>query len=138
MPINAPESAKSTWFGADAKIRWDLGPSQTLVVNAEAVFGSLDATDESPGADPSGYFASADWRLNKRWNVGAFAESGTERLDDEHRTHRYGAFAGLALMEESTLFRVVGRATDPPDGDTRAEVLLQALFALGPHRPHRY
>ena len=108
------------------------------MVNAETVFGSLDGTDETPAADPNGFFAAADLRATKRWNVGGFAESATERADDDVRTKRYGGFVGLALMEETTVFRLVGSAVDPDEGESSTEVTLQAIFGLGPHRPHRY
>ncbi len=132
------EGAKATWFGPDLKLRFDLGPQSALVVNAEAILGSLEATEEAPAADPNGWFASADWRKSRRWNFGGFAESATERQDDTVRTNRFGVFAGLALLEETTLFRVVGRTTDPDGGESASEVILQALFGLGPHRAHRY
>ncbi len=132
------ESADATWFGPDLKLRFDVGTQSALILNAEAVFGTLDATAESPSVDPSGWFASADWRANKRWNLGGFAESTTERLDDDLRTNRFGGFVGMALMEETTLFRLLGRVTEPDEGDSETDVILQAIFALGPHKPHRY
>jgi hypothetical protein len=132
------EGAKVTWLDADAKLRFDLGPNRALVVNAEAVSGSLDGTDEAPASDPNGFFAAADLRATKRWNLGGFAESATERDDDDHRTNRYGGFVGLALMEETTVFRLVGAAVDPDGGESSTDVTLQAIFGLGPHRPHRY
>ena len=132
------EGAKATWWTIDGKLRLDLGPRTDLILNAEAALGSLDGTDEVEAADPNGWFASADLRLDRRWNFGAFAESATERFDDEHRTGRLGGFVGMALMEETTLFRLVARSTDPDEGERTTEVLLQALFALGPHKPHRY
>jgi hypothetical protein len=132
------ENAKVTWFDADLKVRFDLGPNRTLVVNAETVLGSLDGTDEAPSADPNGFFAAADLRATKKWNFGGFMESATERADDGVRTNRFGGFVGLALMEETTVFRIVAAATDPDEGDSSTDVTLQALFGLGPHRPHRY
>lgn len=132
------EDAKATWFGGDAKIRFDLGPYRTLVVNAEAILGTLDESDEAPASDPNGFFASADLRTGRRWNLGGFAESATERADDSIRTNRFGGFVGFALMEETTVFRVVTAVTDPDEGDSSTDVTVQALFGLGPHRPHRY
>jgi hypothetical protein len=132
------EHAKATWFDADLKLRFDLGPYRTLVVSGETVFGSLDGTDEAPASDPNGFFAAADFRADKRWNVGGFAESATAREDDTVRTNRYGGFVGMALMEETTMFRLVTAVTDPDGGDSSTEVTVQALFGLGPHRPHRY
>jgi hypothetical protein len=130
--------AYATWFGPDLKVRFDLGPQSTLIVNGEAAFGSLDATEATPSADPNGWFASADYRANKRWNFGGFAEATTARFDDNLRTNRYGGFIGLSLMEETTLFRILGRTTDPENGDSNGEAIVQAIFGLGPHRAHRY
>lgn len=130
--------AYATWFGPDLKVRFDLGPQRTLILNGEAAFGSLDAAEAAPSADPNGWFTSADFRANKRWNFGGFAESTTNRFDDEAHTNRYGGFVGMSLLEETTLFRVLGRTTDPEDGDSEAEAIVQAIFALGPHRAHRY
>jgi hypothetical protein len=132
------ESAMATWICADAKARWDLGPYRALVLNAEGVFGSLEETEEAPEAEPDGFFVSADLRASKRWNVGAFAESATERDDDEVRTNRWGGFLGLGLMEETTMFRIVGHVTEPDEGSSQVGVIAQALFGLGPHKPHRY
>jgi hypothetical protein len=130
--------AYATWAGPDLKVRFDLGPQTTLIVNGEATFGSLNATAATPSADPNGWFTSADFRANKRWNFGGFAESTTGRFQDDARTNRYGGFVGFALLEETTLFRVLGRTTDPEDGDSEAEAIVQAIFGLGPHRAHRY
>ena len=132
------EDARATVAGPDLRLRWDLGPTRSLVVDAEALFGRLDATDETPATDPRGWFVSGDLRLSPRWNVGGFAEATTARLDDDAITRRAGAFAGLALMEETTLFRLLVRSTDPPDAGSSVDVVLQAIFGLGPHRPHRY
>lgn len=132
------DDAKATWIDADAKLRFDLGPYRTLVLSAETVFGKLDASEEAAASDPNGFFAAADLRADKRWNVGGFAESATHREDDTVRTNRYGGFVGLALMEETTMFRLVTAVTDPDEGASSTDVTVQALFGLGPHRPHRY
>jgi len=136
--FDPPANARATWFGPDLKARFDMGPQSALVVNAEAILGSVDAREDGEAGDPHGWFTSADWRASRRWNVGGFAEQTTLRDDDTFSVSRFGAFAGLALMEETTVFRVVGRVTDPEEGDPEAEILLQAIFALGPHQAHRF
>jgi hypothetical protein len=132
------DGAGAFYVAPDLKARVELGPRTALVLNAEAVFGSLDESEERVGSDPTGWFASADLRPGRRWNIGGFAESSSERAQDDVRTHRFGAFAGLSLMEESTLFRLVARRTEPDEGDAEMDVILQAIFGLGPHAPHRY
>jgi hypothetical protein len=136
--FDTADGSKATWIGADLKTRRDLGPYRALILNIEAVYGVLDASEEVAASDPNGWFASADLRTGKRWNFGGFAESTTERFDDSVRTNRFGAFLGFALMEESTLFRIVGHVTDPQEGDPVIGGLVQVIFGLGPHRPHRY
>ncbi len=132
------EDAQATWIDVDAKAKWDMGPNRSLVLNGEGAFGDRDETTETPASKPRGFFGSADLRLNKRWNVGGFAESAEEVEDDDATTVRWGGFAGLALMEETTVFRVMGRVTDPEAGEDVADAIVQAIFALGPHKPHRY
>ena len=132
------EGAKGTWADVDLKMTWDLGPRRLLIVNAEGILGSLEATDEVPESEPWGFFTSADLRLSRAWNVGGVAEGSTERHDDEHVTYRYGGFVGLSLLEETTMFRALLRRTEPDEGVAETEFFLQALFGLGPHMPHRY
>ncbi|GJM45221.1 MAG: hypothetical protein DHS20C21_20630 [Gemmatimonadota bacterium] len=133
------ESARVAWIGTDAKLAWDLGSNRQLEITAEAAFGDYDSTDELPaGSTPKGWFAAADLQTSRRWNLGGFAENTTSRLDDDLQVNRYGGFLGFALMEESTLFRVMGSSTDPDGSEREDELIVQAIFGLGPHRPHRY
>lgn len=132
------ERATATWLDIDAKARFDFAPNRILYLNAEGVFGALDETEANPASDPWGWFVSADLRTSKKWNLGGFLESSTERMHDDMSVNRYGAFVGMSLMEESTMFRLVGSTTDPDEGETETAVFLQVLFGMGPHRAHRY
>ena len=132
------EGADVTWLGADARARWDLGASRELVLNAELLRGALGGTAEAEAADPWGWFASADLRVDRHWSVGGFAESTTARHDDRATTSRFGGFVGYALFEESTVFRLVGRSTEPDGADATMDAIAQLVFGLGPHQPHRY
>ncbi len=132
------EEARATWVDVDLKSHFDFAATRSLVVNAEAAWGRLDPAEDIAAQEPRGWFASADLRVGRRWNVGGFAESATERLDSDIQTQRLGGFLGLALMEESTVFRLLGAVVDPEVGELEAVVELQALFGLGPHRPHRF
>ena len=138
---------EALFFTPDVKLRVETGPRSVLVVNAEAVFGDVDVDyheearavhEEEDSVSPNGVFVSADYRFDKRFNGGGFFETSTEREDDDHRTDRFGAFVGYSLMEESTLFRLRVRQTEPHEEDGAFDITLQALFGLGPHSPHRY
>ena len=132
------ERAKATWVGVDLKGELLFGSQSKLVLAAESNFGSLDETLLTEASSPWGWFASADVRANPRWNFGGFAESTEEKFEDQHSTSRFGGFVGLSLMEETTVFRLVAHRTEPFEGKTETGITLQALFGLGPHRPHRY
>ncbi|MCA9753826.1 MAG: hypothetical protein KC591_16635 [Gemmatimonadetes bacterium] len=132
------DGAHATWLDIDAKFNFDLGPTRKLVLQVEGVKGTLEASEETSAQDPTGFFAVADLRLDRRWNVGGWAESTAERADDSIRTSRYGGFVGLQLMEETTVFRAVARRTSPDEAPASNELVLQALFSLGPHQPHRF
>ena len=61
------------------------------------------------------------------------------------REQSYGAFAGLALMEETTAFRLDWRRVQPgrPLGasvDPAAEnhLTLRVIFSMGPHKAHQF
>ncbi len=147
--IEPDAGTRAVWFGPDLVMKLDLGPTRRLVVNVEALFASIDDMETSlervgvhrssgMRGDPGGVFAAADLRTSKRWNLGMFGESATGRLHDADRTTRVGAFVGLSLMEETTVFRLLARHTDPDAGDGENELVFQALFGLGPHSPHRY
>jgi hypothetical protein len=137
---------ESRFFSPDLRLRVETGPRSVLVVNAEAVFGKLEVHDEDEHAhgeeghsvSPNGVFVSADYRMGAHWNGGGFFESTTAREHDDHRTDRFGAFVGFSLMEESTLFRLLVRQTEPDEDESSFDITLQALFGLGPHAPHRY
>ena len=86
----------------------------------------------------TGGYVIADWQFAERWNAGVKLDRA-EGLDSEDHVERTEAFLNFRLMEESTLFRLLVRRED---GDLLAEphdtAALQAVFSLGPHKPHSF
>ena len=50
----------------------------------------------------------------------------------------FRVFGGFAVMEESTLLRLMYERFLPQDQDAINTVTLQLLFSMGPHKPHQF
>lgn len=136
-----------TLWGADIKYRWAPDRYRSLTVQGEWVRSRRDALHhhhhegeahtEIERVEASGFFAFVDWRLAQRWNLGAIVEQSELAEQEGVKVRRAGVFAGFAVMEESTLVRLLVRRTDH-DELRRAynEVILQLVFSLGPHKAH--
>jgi hypothetical protein len=149
---NVAAAARTTVWGADARAKlWTSGRAY-LLLQAEALRLRRDDAgwDTGTGAyrleqvDPWGWYAFADWNLSPRWNVGGSYERF--QRDDATRKwdHAVGLFAGYALMEETTAFRLgwerfqaaaVGEEPAPEAVDT---FTLRVIFSMGPHKAHQF
>jgi len=150
---NIAAGTRTAVWGADAKAKLWHGDRSYAVLQAEVL--SLDreqaAWDEVAAAytsvrvKPAGGYFYADWNWNTRYNAGAsferFQQPTTERSWDQ----AFGVFAGLALMEETSVFRVAWNHYQPgrPPGaikDPKAvnTVTLSVVFSMGPHKAHQF
>jgi hypothetical protein len=141
---NVAAGTRTTVFGADVKAKlWTSADAYWLVQGEwlrldrrDAAWSAIDgytATD----VDGTGEYLYADYNWARRYNLGASFESfavpgtdGTERS--------VGAFAGLALMEETTAFRFDWRRVDPESGDAYNRINLRVIFSMGPHKAHQF
>ena len=133
-------------LGADVKYRWAPDKYRSLTVQGEWIRSERDVPHDADGSgdgsqiesvESTGYFAFVDWRFRQRWNLGAIVERTDLAEEADVAVERAGLFAGFALMEESTMIRLLLRRSD---GDAYAEpvneAILQLAFSLGPHRAH--
>jgi len=133
-------------LGADFKYRWAPDKYRSLTVQGEWIRSERDVPHDADGSgdgsqidrvESTGYFAFVDWRFRQRWNLGAIVERTGLAEEAGVAVERAGLFAGFALMEESTMVRLLLRRTD---GDGFAEpvneAILQLAFSLGPHKAH--
>lgn len=132
--------------GADAKARFHLTPLSQLVIQGEAVFkhshaaaGAADtATGAFPAEDRIGFYAFADYRRHSRWNGGLLYEQWEREGEASSVDRAFRVFCGFAVMEESTLLRLMYERLLPQDQDAVNSVTLQLLFSMGPHKPHQF
>jgi len=143
---NVAAKTTSTIAGVDAKAKLWFSPQKVLVLQSE--FLMLDREDaivdeETNGITtshvrPVGGYLFADYTIKKRYNIGARAER-YQRVDaDKTWDQSFGVFAGLALMEETTLFRANWDHFSPDEEDAVNTFTLQVVFSMGPHKPHQF
>lgn len=149
---NAAAASRTTLFGADVKAKLWNSESSYLVLQGEWL--ALDREDagwdEAAAAytrssvKPAGLYVFTDYSFDRRYNVGASFERWQSADADAPWNHAFGVFAGLALMEETTVFRAGWerfRAATPAGGGSPAAVntfTLRVVWSMGPHKAHQF
>lgn len=149
---NAAAGTKTTLFGADAKAKLWNSPMSYLVLQGE--FVSLEREDAgwdetaaaytSESVTPAGAYLYADYNFRTRYNVGASFERWQTADAEKDWNQSFGVFAGLALMEETTAFRVGWehfQAATPAGGEAPDAVhtfTLRVIWSMGPHKAHQF
>jgi hypothetical protein len=151
---NVAAAARTLVLGGDVKAKLWTSPNAYLLLQGE--FLRLDRDDA--GWDPtaaaytntkntnSGGYAFADFNWKQRYNVGGSFERYQNPDVASQDVSSYGAFAGLALMEETTAFRLDWRHTTrsgvvPATStalDAVNEITLRVIFSMGPHKAHQF
>ncbi len=152
---NVGAAARTTLLGGDGKLKLWTAATSYLLIQGEWV--SLDRDDAGwdstravytrAAVKRSGGYAFADYAFASRYDAGLSFETYEEPFPApaDVRSHAFGAFAGLALLEESTIFRIGWErfhrdagplaASEPLDVNT---VTLRVLYSMGPHKAHQF
>jgi hypothetical protein len=150
---NVAAGARTTLLGADAKAKLWHGARAYLVLQGEWLRLERDETqwDEAAAAystaavKPQGGYVFADYNFDRRYNVGASFERWQQPTADRTCDRGFGLFAGLALLEESTAFRIgwerlqpgrPGGATETPDAIQ--SITVRVIYSMGPHKAHQF
>lgn len=127
---DVPTESRAWLSGADVKAKFPVGATDQLTVQAEALYRE-DAETRM------GLLGFCEYRFRTRWSGGMLYErwepDGRGTADQAFR-----AFAGFAVLEESTSLRLAYERFLPEGGDAADTVILQLLFGMGPHKPHRF
>ncbi len=150
---NVAAATRTTVIGADAKAKLWAGPNAYLLLQGEVMHHRRDdaAWDEAAAAyatsstKGTGGYLFADWNWATRYDAGA-SFSQWQELDAAQDWNRaFGLFAGLALMEETTVFRVdwsrlqpARPAGAPADPEPVQQLTLRVVFSMGPHKAHQF
>ena len=94
----------------------------------------------TPGAHltPLGGYFYADYNWAMRYNAGISFESYQRPVAGTPTDQSFGAFAGFALLEETTAFRADWRRHLPDGADAFDDFTLRVIFSMGPHKAHQF
>ena len=149
---NVAAGSRTTVYGADLKAKLWNSESSYLVLQAEALrLDREDAGWDPVGAaysrekvKPWGWYVFGDYNFDRRWNVGASWERYQQDSTEKAWDRAVGVFAGCALMEESTVFRLgwerfqAGATDGLPSPEAVDTYSLRMIFSLGPHKAHQF
>lgn len=147
---NVAAGARTRVLGVDAKAKLWRNEQSYVVLQAEALRLSREdagwdgASYTLKDVNPWGWYAYADWSLDRRWNLGASGERWQNDDDDAAWNHAVGVFAGFAVMEETTALRLDWRreqraaaagGDEPPATGT---LTMRVIWSMGPHKAHQF
>lgn len=142
-PANAL-NARQTLFGGDLTFRWrplEQGLYKSFILQAEVMRQVNERVSDpnylGPDRDYNGAYAFARYQLTRRLHLGGRYDWVQDpELDGATLTAGSGylqwfpsEFSKLMLAFERTM---------PAGSDATNRILLQATFALGPHKPHPF
>lgn len=145
-------AARTRVLGADAKLKWWTSENAYLLVQGELLHLDRDDADWTGGVGytrtpvrATGGYLFADYNWAQRYDVGATFERYADPAAAGAHASSVGAFAGLALMEETTVFRLDWRRVQPArepaalaDPDPVQQITLRVVFSMGPHKAHQF
>ena len=149
---NVAAAARTTVAGGDAKLKLWTSPNAYLLVQGEllhlrrddAGWDEVAAAYTRTAVRKTGGYLYADYNFRTRYNLGASYERFRDPAEDA-TSQALGVYAGLALLEESTAFRIDWNRYQPgtPAGasaspDAVNTVTLRAIFSMGPHKAHQF
>jgi hypothetical protein len=141
--INAINVRQSVW-GTDLTFRWrplEQGLYKSLIAQAEfmrQVNGRVnDPNFAGPNRDFNGAYGFARWQLTRRLYLGGRYDW---LQDPQNAGETFTAGSGYLEWFPSEFSKLmVGYERTMPTGlDATNRILLQAAFALGPHKPHPF
>jgi hypothetical protein len=142
---NVAARAHTTVFGGDVKAKLWTSPQAYLLLQAEGLHLDRDEVEWSDvdgytlsQVTPSGGYFYADYNFRTRYNFGASYERYQQPTAEEPWDQAFGLFAGLALLEETTAFRLDWNHFVPDEGDEVNTLILRAIYSMGPHKAHQF
>lgn len=144
-------NARQSVYGVDATFRWrplQQGLYKSLLVRAEAMRQDNASSPRLPAGNQvqyegptrafTGWYAFGRWQMGRRWYLGARLD-GLEDPDWNGRTtHAASGYWEFFPSEFSKLLAGCERVRPPAGMEATTRLIVQAAFALGPHRPHPF
>ena len=150
---NVAAEARTRVLGADARAKLWSGPDAYLLVQGEVLRLERDEADWNGPVGRytlattrgNGGYLYADYNWARRYNAGASFEAFEDPDAEGNMQRAFGLFAGLALMEETTAFRLDWKRVHPArplgamvDPEAVQQLTVRAIFSMGPHKAHQF
>lgn len=143
--VNA-QALRQTTFGADVTFRWRppaQGLYKSFILQSEFLAQKNEdynlATSPAPVdlADMSGLYVFGRYQISRRGYLGARFDTVE---DPEYGGERTNAFSGIWQFYPSEFSKIVAKfeRVSPKSFEAFNRFILQATFALGPHKPHPF
>jgi hypothetical protein len=150
---NVAAATRTAVYDAAGKLKLWTSAGSYLVLQGEllkldredAGWDSVAAVYTKSRVRPLGGYLYADYAFSPRYDAGLSFERYQQPDADRTCDATFGAFVGLALMEETTSFRLEwnrllpgtppGEVTAPEAVDT---VTLRVIYSMGPHKAHQF
>ena len=148
--------ARQSVVGADFTYRWrplQQGLYKSFIVQAEfmrqlnerdprldlpAGVPSSNFTYGGPSTDLSGAYVFARYQVTRRAYLGARFDTFQEEADATRRTSTAASGYLEYFPSEFSKLMAAYERYSPTEGSAANRILLQATFALGPHKPHPF
>jgi len=134
-------NTKTLLAGLDSKAEWVFTSQLRLVTQGELIMNStenIDSLSNKTTTSRLGGYGFANLCFGTQYIGGVFYDQ-FQAIENDQKTNRaFKAYAGYAVLEESTLLRVSYEVFLPEDEDSIQSLALQLVFSMGPHKPHLF
>ncbi len=145
-------AARTRLYGADLKLKLWTAATSYLLLQSELIhldrdqagWDSTRAVYTRDALQRTGGYVFADYAFATRYDAGVSYERFERPAPAGETDSAVGAFAGLALLEESTVFRVgwehfmPGSAATNPNPQDVDTVTFRVIYSMGPHKAHQF
>jgi hypothetical protein len=149
---NVAAGTRTTVLGGDIKAKLWRSANAYLLLQGEllkldrenAGWDEIAAAYTNSKVQPMGGYLFADYNFNPKYDAGVSYERYQQPTVDKPWDQSFGVFAGMALMEETTSFRVGWEQLTPgtPAGAIAPNaintVTVRVLYSMGPHKAHQF
>jgi len=125
------EHTEKNILGADFKFKWRPDTYHSFIVQSD-YFRKSDHDNEITNAA----YTWLNYQFNRVWNAGLILDYSDDIEEETYRS--FGIFAGFSPVEESSVFRLRLHQAYHGNEDPQFTLVLQAIWALGPHKPHQF
>jgi hypothetical protein len=140
---NVQWKTRTDVYGADIKTRIPFSALTNLTLQGEYFYNNSEVVVDSTTGDfnamgRQGFYTFADLRFWQRCNAGVIYDQYQPSENKNFTDRAVKLFAGYALLEETTIFRVSYEQFLPEAAPVVHTFMFQVLFSMGPHKPHLF